>query len=122
MRSPPRIALEQALIVCRYYADLANFLILGAEHRATIALCRRPIIAAGRAGSVTRAPSRKRSVPSTTTRSPAESPEVTAAVGAIGRTDFDRADGNSVVGVDHVNIGTGCAALDRRSWHDDDVM
>ncbi len=42
---------------------------------------------------ITRAPSRKRSVPSTTTRSPTDTPELTAAIGPslglilTGRTD-----------------------------------
>lgn len=47
----------------------------------------------GAAGMITRAPSRKRSVPSTTTRSPTDTPELTAAIGPsvgpilTGRTD-----------------------------------
>src|SRR5580700_537408 len=36
---------------------------------------------AGAAGMITRAPSRKRSVPSTKTRSPTDTPELTAAIG-----------------------------------------
>jgi hypothetical protein len=73
---------------------------------------------------ITRAPSRKRSVPSTTTRSPTDTPELTAAIGpsAIGRADIDRSDRHPVVGVDDVDVTSRCAALDGGGRHRDDIM
>jgi len=64
----------------------------------------------GAAGMITRAPSRKRSVPSTTTR------------WAIGRADIARSDRHPIVGVDDVDVTSGCAALDGGGRHRDNIM
>ena len=71
---------------------------------------------------ITRAPSRKRSVPSTTTRSPTDTPELTAAIGPSVGADIDRSDRHPVVGVDDVDVTSRCAALDGGGRHRDDIM
>ena len=69
---------------------------------------------------ITRAPSRKRSVPSTTTRSPTDTPELTCHW-AIGRADIDRSDRHPVVSVDDVDVTSRCAG-DGGGRHRDDIM
>ena len=77
-------------------------------------------IGGGPAGMKIFAPSRRRSAPSMTTRSPGASPEVTATMAVVRRSKLDRTHGDRVVGADQIDVGSGRAALDRgrRRSHD----
>ena len=67
-------------------------------------------------------PSRSRSVPSVTTFSPGLQARQHRLIAAVGRPELHRPHRDGVVGVDHIDIRAGRAALHRRDRHADDVL